>query len=78
MQAYSAVISDQVWSKLEQIFLKYTNGQKTISQKQLESLTKEVLREESEAEVAYLVRNLNRIDVDNSGTVDFQEFVRLF
>jgi Ca2+-binding EF-hand superfamily protein len=33
-----------------------------------------VLREEDEAEVHYLVRNISRIDTDNSGEVDFEEF----
>jgi Ca2+-binding EF-hand superfamily protein len=78
MQGYSTNIRDQVWSKLEQIFKRYTGGQQTINKKQLEALTREVLREESEAEVHYLVRNVSRIDVDNSGEVDFDEFVNAY
>lgn len=71
MQGYSTIIRDQVWSKLEDIFRTYTKGMSTINTAQLEDLTREVLKEEAESEVHYMVRNISRIDTDNSGQVDF-------
>lgn len=75
MQGYAASIRDQVWTQLRQIYDRYTGGQKSINKKQLEALTREVLREEQDAEIHYMVRNISKIDVDNSGEVDFEEFV---
>lgn len=35
----------------------------------LEDLCKEVLREETPAEIDYVIKNINRIDKDNNGTI---------
>lgn len=69
MHRFAVDIKGAVWSKLKVIYDKYTNGAEFITVANLESLVKEVLHEQTPSEVDYVVRNMNRIDTDNSGTV---------
>ena len=75
MQRFAVEIKGPVWARLKDIYKKYTQGEEFISVSNLSSMVKEVLREESPSEIDYVIRNINRIDTDNSGTISFEEFV---
>jgi|JI6StandDraft_1071083.scaffolds.fasta_scaffold13132_5 Ca2+-binding EF-hand superfamily protein len=72
MLLQSQRIREEVWQRLHTIFLRYTGGSETISSQQLAAVVSEILREDSPRELDYVMLNLNRIDTDANGTIDFQ------
>ncbi len=53
-----------------------TDSQSTdISTARIEELIHDILNEQSPQEIDYVVKNMFRLDVDNSGTVTLEEFV---
>lgn len=75
MQRFAVEIKAPVWAKLKVIFNKYSDGSEHMVISRLEDVVKEVLREETPSEVDYVIKNMNRIDKDNNGTIEFEEFV---
>lgn len=75
MLLHSQRIREEVWQRLRTIFNGYTNGAECIGQEQLARLVQEVLREDTQRELDYVMLNLNRIDTDANGSIDFHEFV---
>ena len=49
------------------------NAQEEIDIKTIEEIIVDVLHEESQSEVDYVMKNIFRIDTDNSGSVSFTE-----
>lgn len=71
MLLQSQKIRDEVWQRLHNIFRSYTGGRDTIDSQQLEKLVREVLREQTQRELDYVLLNLNKIDTDANGFIDF-------
>ncbi len=39
-------------------------------------MIRDILKEDGNAEVAYMARNIAKIDTNNNGLIEFDEFVR--
>lgn len=76
MQRFAVEIKAPVWAKLKVIFNKYSGNSEHMVISRLEDVIKEVLKEETPSEVDYVIKNMSRIDKDNNGTIEFEEFVR--
>lgn len=73
MQAAADALREQLWGKLKDVFGKYLNQNEEIDIKTVEEIVVDVLHEESQNEVDYVMKNIFRLDVDNSGSVSFLE-----
>lgn len=73
MQATAESLKDTLWGKLREVFGKYMDANDEINIKTVEEIVVDVLKEESQNEIDYVMKNIFRIDVDNSGTVSFTE-----
>ena len=73
MQSYAEGIRNAVWSKLEEIFIRYAGGKTYIRNEEIEKVITEDLNETSQAEIDYVMKNLFRLDSDNNGSIDLPE-----
>ena len=75
MRSFSETIRDEVWARLREIYMQFTNGNHTITLTQVEQFVAEVLGEKNRDEIGYVTSNLSRLDQDGNGFIEFEEFV---
>lgn len=73
MQGAAEALRESLWSKLKVVFANYIKGDDEIDIKTVESIIVDVLHEESQNEIDYVMKNIFRLDVDGSGSVSFVE-----
>lgn len=73
MQASAEALREELWSKLKVVFSNYIKGNDEIDIQSVEQIVVEVLHEESQNEIDYVMKNIFRLDVDGSGSVSFTE-----
>ena len=65
-----------LWDRLKAIFSKYSNkATGEIDTSRVQEIVMDVLGETTQEEINYVIKNMFRLDSDNSGTVSFLEFV---
>ena len=78
MQNAYTSLRTNLWDRLKVVFNKYSN--KTtgeIETSRVQEIVTDVLGETTQEEINYVIKNMFRLDNDNSGTVSFLEFVIL-
>jgi len=75
MQTYAETIREDVWGKLNKIFLEATGGKDIIVPDQIQHVLVNTLKITEQTEIDYVLKNLFRLDTDNNGKIDFPEFV---
>ena len=73
MQASAIALRDRIWDSLKVQFSKFQNKEGELSCDDVDAFVVDVLHEESRSERDYVIKNLFRLDVDNSGAVSFNE-----
>lgn len=76
MQNYSEPVKEEVWAKLFNIFDHYALGNQSITIPVLNQMIRDILKEDGDAEVAYVTRNIAKIDMNHNGLIEFDEFVK--
>ena len=75
MQTYAETIREDVWGKLNKIFLEATGGKNAILSNEIKGVLINTLKITDQHEIDYVLKNLFRLDTDNNGNIDFPEFV---
>lgn len=75
MQTYAETIREDVWGKLNKIFLEATGGKDNILSEEIHKVLVNTLKITDQSEIDYVLKNLFRLDTDNNGKIDFPEFV---
>lgn len=73
MQGAAEALRDRIWESLKEHFNKFKNSEGELSSNDVDAFIVEVLHEETKNERDYVLKNLFRLDVDNSGSVSFVE-----
>lgn len=73
MQNIAEAQKTEIWAKLKERFANYTTGEGEMSSGDLDKFIVDVLEESTRAERDYVLKNLFKVDVDNSGKVSFVE-----
>lgn len=78
MQEYAVRVRSSLWGGLKNVFDSVSQGKEVISIPDVEFVVKTIIKETDQLELDYIFKNLFRLDVDNSGSVTFNEFANFF
>ena len=78
MQEYAMRVRTSLWTEIKKVFDAVSKGNLTITIPQVEFVVKNVIGETDRAELDYIFKNIFRLDVDNNGLIDFNEFSNFF
>ncbi len=78
MQSGASAVKNELWKNLEVLFNQYKKEKGEIPTGDLDAFIADVLKESDCNERDYIVKNLWRLDSDQSGTVSLTELVNYF
>ena len=69
------MLKNDIWAKLTVVFDRYKNQNNELNINNLDEFIIDILKEQTQAERDYVLKNHFRLDVDNSGEVSLTELV---
>lgn len=73
MQGAAEALRENLWGKLRTIYNNFSKGSEEIKIQAVEQFVVDVLKEDNQNELDYVMKNIFRLDADGSGTVSFLE-----